>query len=129
LVAFLTDAGDNRGFSWFGAHCLENFFGLIRRNAFHDDRPETTEKIIVKTPIIADILHMYDIVVIHRNRSKLGNVTIDPGELDYERAESMANVLLKYAKHITDLNIFSSTDATKEVLVQETAIMQESLER
>jgi hypothetical protein len=45
------------------------------------------------------------------------------------RAGSTADVLLECAKHITDLDMFSSTDATKEVLVQETAILQESSER
>jgi hypothetical protein len=56
--------------------------------------------------------------MVHRNRSNLGGVTIVPGEVNYERAESTADMLLECAKHITDLGIFSRADAAKEVLVQ-----------
>jgi len=129
LIAFVGDAGEDWGFSRFGTHCLENFFGLIRRNAVHDDRPETAERIIVKTSIIAEILHKYDIAVAHRNRSNLGGVTISPGEVDYESAESTADVLLECIKRVTDLDIFSDTHPSQETLIQDKEILQEALER
>jgi hypothetical protein len=113
-VAFLTDARDDWGLSRFGIHCLEAFFRFIRRNAFHDDRPETAESIIFQTSTIAEILHTCDIAVVHQNRSNLGGVTIGPGEVDYERAEITADVLLECANHITDFDIFSDTDAEKK---------------
>jgi hypothetical protein len=75
------------------------------------------------------ILYTREITPVHRDRPNLGGVTVGPEEVDYERVESMADVLLECAKHLADLDILSHTDAAKQVRFQEKAIIQESLER
>jgi hypothetical protein len=51
------DASADWSFSRFGTHFLENFFGLIRRNPFGDNRLVRAVKIIARGISMADVMH------------------------------------------------------------------------
>jgi hypothetical protein len=76
LVQFVLDASADWSFSRHDTHCLENFFGLICRNSFGDDRPVRTVRIIAMGISVADVMHELRVSVTHRNRDNMGGVVI-----------------------------------------------------
>jgi hypothetical protein len=67
LVQLVFDASADWSFSRLGTHCLENFFGLIRRNSFGDDRLLRAVRIIARDISVADIMREPRLSVTHRN--------------------------------------------------------------
>jgi hypothetical protein len=65
-VVFTIQADDDWSFSRMGSHCLENFFGIVRRHSLGDDRAISAMRIIVKATIVAEIMHGLGIEVHHR---------------------------------------------------------------
>jgi hypothetical protein len=84
LVLFVLEADEHWSFSRMGAHCLENFFGLVRRSSLGDDRSVTAKRVIVRASLVAQTLHDLHIAVKHRGRDNVGGVVItgDPPEWD-----------------------------------------------
>jgi hypothetical protein len=70
------DASANWLFSRLGTHCLENFFGLIRRNSFGDNRLVRAVRIIARGISVADVMHELRLSVTHRNHQNKGRVFI-----------------------------------------------------
>jgi hypothetical protein len=76
LVQFLLDASADWSVSRLGTHCLETFFGLIRRNSFGDDRLVRAVSIIARGIYVADVMHKLRLRVTHGNRDNMGSVVI-----------------------------------------------------
>jgi hypothetical protein len=55
-----------------GSHCLENFFGIVRRYSLGDDPAITAMRIIVTATIVAEIMHGLGIEVHHRRGDDAG---------------------------------------------------------
>jgi hypothetical protein len=105
LVVFTLQADEHWSFSRMGSHCLENFFGLVRRSSLGDDRAITAMRIIVKATIVAEIMHDLGIEVHHRGRDNVGGVVIsgDPPEWTEEVAESLCRSMVA----LSDLEMLS----------------------
>jgi hypothetical protein len=76
LVLFVLEADEHWSFSRMGTHCLENFFGLVRRSSHGDDRAVTAMRIIVRASLVARTMHELNIAVKHRGRDNVGGVVI-----------------------------------------------------
>jgi hypothetical protein len=77
LVLFVLQADEHWSFSRMGTHCLENFFGLVRRSSLGDDRSVTAMRVIVRASLVARTIHELKIVVKHRGRDNVGGVVIN----------------------------------------------------
>jgi hypothetical protein len=76
LVLFVLEADEHWSFSRMGTHCLENFFGLVRRSSLGDDRSVTAMRVIVRASLVAQTMHELNIAVKHRGRDNVGGVVI-----------------------------------------------------
>jgi hypothetical protein len=76
LVQLRLDVSADWSFSRLSTYCLENFFGLIRRNSFGDDRLMRAVKIIARGISVADVMHELRLSGTHRNRDNMGGVVI-----------------------------------------------------
>jgi hypothetical protein len=65
LIQFGLDASADWSFVRLGTHCLENFFGLIRRNSFGDDRFVRAVRIIAGGISVADVMDELRLSVAH----------------------------------------------------------------
>jgi hypothetical protein len=59
-----------------GTHCLENFFGLVRRASLDDDRYVVGSRIIAKTSLASDVMHDLDLSITHRGHDNVGGILI-----------------------------------------------------
>jgi hypothetical protein len=59
-----------------GTHCLENFFGLVRRSSLGGDRSMTAMRVVVRASIVAQTMHELNLIVKHRGRDNVGGVVI-----------------------------------------------------
>jgi hypothetical protein len=85
------------------------------------------QRIIVKTSIMTEIFHKYNIAVVDQPRSNLGRVTIWPGDVDFETAENKADVLRDCAIAIAKLGLFSENEPSQQELEQKRDILYEAL--
>jgi hypothetical protein len=65
LIQFVFTAEEHYSFSRVGTHCLEIFFGLIRRNSFGDDRLVRAIWLIARGTVVADVTHELSLNVKH----------------------------------------------------------------
>jgi hypothetical protein len=90
LIEFITSGNENWSFSRLGTHCLENFFGLIRRNARGDDRLSRAIQIITRGTVAVGIMEELHVHSHIRGRDNVGGTVIGQGslqssEIDVER--------------------------------------------
>jgi hypothetical protein len=76
LILFILHAEEHWSFSRMGTHCLENFFGLVRRSSLGDDRSVTAKRVVVRASLVAQTMHELKITVKHRGRDNVGGVVI-----------------------------------------------------
>jgi hypothetical protein len=76
LIQFVFTAEEHYSFSRVGTHCLENFFGLMRRNSFGDDGLVRAIRLIARGTVVADVMHELSLNVKHRRRDNVGGVVI-----------------------------------------------------
>jgi hypothetical protein len=109
LVHFILGAQETWSFSRMGTHCLENFFGLVRREAMGDDRYAIIKRIIAKASLAASIMHDLHLRIIHRGRDNIGGVVIGGGRPEF--TEEMAELLFRSLVHLSDLELFPIEEA------------------
>jgi hypothetical protein len=66
LIQFVFTAEEHYYFSRVCTHCLENFFGLIRRNSFGNDRLVRAIRLMARGTVVADVMHELSLNVEHR---------------------------------------------------------------
>jgi hypothetical protein len=88
LVLFILEADEHWSFSRIGTHCLENFFGLVRRSSLGDDCSVTAMRVIVRVSLVARTLHDLKITVKHRGRDNVGGVVITGDCPDWDESEA-----------------------------------------
>jgi hypothetical protein len=106
LVVFTIEADEHWSFSRMGSHCLENFFGLVRRSSLGDDRAVTAMRIIVKATIVAEIMHDLGIDVHHRGRDNVGGVVISGSPPEW--TEDLADAMCQAVFSLSDLEYFDA---------------------
>jgi hypothetical protein len=108
LIQFVMEADQNWSFSRLGTHCLEDFFGLVRRESLGDDRYVTAARIIAKTSQVAMTMHDLNLRVTHRGRDNVGGVVIDGVRPHFEEGE--ADRIFRSLIHVASLDIFSTEE-------------------
>jgi hypothetical protein len=88
LIQFVFITEEHYSLSRVGTHCLENFFGLIRRNSFGDDRLVTAIGLIARGTVIADVMHELSLNMKHRRRDNVGGVVISGNPSEFTDTES-----------------------------------------
>jgi hypothetical protein len=76
LILFVLDAEEHWSFSRVGTHCLENFFGLLRRESLRDDRYVVASRVIAKTSLASSVIHDLNLSIRHRGRDNVGGTVI-----------------------------------------------------
>jgi hypothetical protein len=99
VIDFIMHADEHWSFSRIGTHCLENFFGLVRRQSFGDDQYTVVSRIIAKTTLVASMMQELGLQIVHRHRENFGGVEIggSPPSFHNEFAEEMLHSLIKVA--------------------------------
>jgi hypothetical protein len=105
LIQFVMEAEPDWSFSRLGTHCLENFFGLVRRESLGDDRYVTAARIIAKSSLVAMSMHNLDLRIAHRGRDNVGGVVIADARPPFVEAE--ADILFRSLAHLASLDVFS----------------------
>jgi hypothetical protein len=103
LVAFTLEADEHWSFSRMGTHCLENFFGLVRRSSLGDDRSVTAMRIIVKASMVARVMQELGLQTHHRGRDNVGEVVIS-GEIP-QWTEDLAERLCRSVIALSELDV------------------------
>jgi hypothetical protein len=106
LIQFVFTAEEHYSFSRVGTHCLENFFGLIRRNSFGDNRLVRAIRLIATGTVVADMMHELSLNVKHRRLDNAGGVVIsgNPPEFTDTESERIFQSLI----HISSLEYYDS---------------------
>jgi hypothetical protein len=123
LVQFTVTAEESWSFSRVGTHCLENFFGLVRRQSFGDDRSVTATRIVARGVLVANIMHDLGLSFGHHRRDNVGGVVISgsPPEVNDELSEKISRSRLALSSleldPIDHHDLFSFHDT--ESMVQE----------
>jgi hypothetical protein len=76
LIRFVLDAEEQSSFSRVGTHCLENFFGLVRRESLGDDRYVVASRVIAKTSLASSVMHDLNLSITHRRQDNVGGTVI-----------------------------------------------------
>jgi hypothetical protein len=122
LIQFVLEADEKWSFSRLGTHCLENFFGLIRRESFGDDRYATATRIIAKTSLVAMTMHDLDLQIVHRGRDNVGGVVISGAPPQFE--EATADMLFRSLIKLASLDVFSNGRSRMSIIAKITHIMR-----
>jgi hypothetical protein len=109
LVRFILQAEENWSFSRIGTHCLENFFGLIRRESFGDDRYVVATRIIAKASLVSRIMHDLGIAISHRGRDNVGGTLIRGSKPEFGEEDAMT--LFRSLIHIAALEFHHEVEA------------------
>jgi hypothetical protein len=121
LVQFVFDASADWSFSLLGTHCLENLFGLIRRNSFGDDRLVRAVRIIARCISVADVMHELRLSVTHRNRNNMGGVVVSGSSPTFadEYADHVFRSLVRLAslehRAVNPQNLSSRSEIQKQL--------------
>jgi hypothetical protein len=101
LIQFVLCADETWSFARMGTHCLENFFGLVRRESMGDDRYTVASRIIAKGSLASSIMHDLDLRIVHRGRDNVGGVAIGGNPLAFteEQPELLFQSLIR-ASHL-----------------------------
>jgi hypothetical protein len=121
LIQFVMEADPTWSFSRLGTHCLENFFGLIRRESLGDDRYVTAARIIAKNSLVAMTMQNLDLRISHRGRDNVGGVVIAGIRPDFVEAE--AGLLCRSLMHLASLDAFSPEEHELLSLEQVTSVL------
>jgi hypothetical protein len=123
LIQFVRDADEHWCFSGLGTHCLENFFGFVRRNSLGDDRYGRPVGIIAKSTMVYEMMHDLGLEIKHSGRDNIGGTVIGPGpvEFDDQRAHLYHLALIRIA-HL-DFNhrpglVVPSFDQMREIIAE-----------
>jgi hypothetical protein len=76
LIQFVRDADEHWSFARLGTHCLENFFGFVRRVSLGDDRFTPTVRIITKSTLVYQVMHELGLEIKHSGRDNVGGTVI-----------------------------------------------------
>jgi hypothetical protein len=76
LIQFVRDATEHWSFARLGTHCLENFFGFVRRCSLGDDRFASTVRIITKSTLVYQVMHELGLEIKHSGRDNIGGTVI-----------------------------------------------------
>jgi hypothetical protein len=76
LIRFVLDAEEHWSLSRVGTHCLENFFGLVRRESVVDDHHVVASRVIPKTSPASSVMHDLNLSITHRMRDNVGGTVI-----------------------------------------------------
>jgi hypothetical protein len=83
LIEFIRSGDENWSFSRLGTHCLENFFGLVRRNARGDDRFIRAIQIITQATVAIRVMDELGLHPRIRGRDNVGGTVIGKGSIDF----------------------------------------------
>jgi hypothetical protein len=108
LIQFVLDATENSSFSRLGTHCLENFFGFVRRNSYGDDRFSPSLRIIAKATVVYQVMQELGLEMKHNGRDNIGGTVLRGDEAAL--SEDIADVLTHSLIHLAHLD----TDAMDE---------------
>jgi hypothetical protein len=70
------DAEEHWSFSRVGTHCLENFFGLVRRESLGDHHDVVASSVIAKTRLASSVMHDHNLSITHRRRDNVSGTVI-----------------------------------------------------
>jgi hypothetical protein len=90
LIQFVMIAEPTWSFSRLGTHCLENFFGMVRRCSHGDDRNVTARRVISRASLVTEIMQELGLEVQHRGRDNVGGVVISEGSCNLDAREGEA---------------------------------------
>jgi hypothetical protein len=120
LIRFVLDAEENWCFSRIGTHCLENFFGLVRRGSLGDDRAVVARRIIAKTHLVASVMHDLDLAVTHRGRDNVGGTVIRGSKPEF--VEDGAERLFRSLIHVSALD-FDANDGADLITMDDLELL------
>jgi hypothetical protein len=103
LVQFIFNADENWLFSRLGTHCLENFFGFVRKNPLGDDRFGPTLGIITKARLIYHVMHDLNLEIQHSGGDKIGGTRIHDKVVEF--TELRPEVDFRSLIHLVGLEI------------------------
>jgi hypothetical protein len=104
LIRFVPDAAEHWSFSRVGRNCLENFFGLLRRQSLGDDRYVVAWRVIVKTSLASSVMHNLNLSITHRGRDNVGGTVI--GGCGPTFVEVEAERLFRWLIHVSFLEFY-----------------------
>jgi hypothetical protein len=104
LIRFVLDAEEHWSFSRVGTHCLENFFGLVRRESLGDDRSVAASRVIAKTSLASSVIHDLNLSITDQGRDNVDGTAI--GGCDARFAEVAAERLSRSLIHVSSLEFY-----------------------
>jgi hypothetical protein len=109
LVQFILDADEHWSFARLGTHCLENFFGFVRRNSFGDDRFGPTLRIIAKSTMVYETMHELGLEIKHRGRDNIGGTVVN--DIVVEFGEERPEIIFQSLIHLAHLEIAPGSES------------------
>jgi hypothetical protein len=103
VIAFIMIADEDWSFSRLGTHCLENFFGFVRRSSLGDDRFNPTLTIITKATLVYEAMHELDLEIKHSGRDNIGGTRIGDSACSFDPNPS--EIWFQSLIHLTHLAI------------------------
>jgi hypothetical protein len=83
LIQFVMTAERHWPFSRLGTRCFENFFGMVRRYSYGDNRVVTVRWVIARASLVTEVMHELNMQLRHRGRDNVGGVIINDGRLQF----------------------------------------------
>jgi hypothetical protein len=110
VIQFVLVAEPHWSFAHIGTHCLENFFGFVRRSFLGDDRFAPTIRIITKSTMVYQIMHELGLDIKHSGRDNIGGTVIKESAESLTLNEEPAELFLRSLIHIARLEIDEPED-------------------
>jgi hypothetical protein len=105
LIEFVLSAEPHWSFARIGTHCLENFFGFVRRNSLGDDRFAPTIRIITKSTMVYQMMHELGLDIKHSGRDNIGGTVIKESAENLSFNEEAPEIFFQSLIHIARLEI------------------------